>query len=621
MAFGQENESMLTPTKVDQAGLTALIARLGKDCLPNQFVREFARNSIEAALRALQTKNSEENFTPTVIVEPAWHHFDETGCHKISFIDNGDGMTAEEMIHHLNNLSSSGHSNEFENYGVGAKIAAFTRNHEGILYESWKDGIGHCMLIGYDSSDRSYGIIRQNIQDEWLEAPQLPEDYPHKPDIIDEHGTRVTLYGSSPEEDTMMPPNGTSGGRDEWLRLYMNSRFFKLPNNLSLKVRVRYHTDRHHDKKHNANYPISGQSSTLDRYAESSGTVKLRDVKAHWWILKSDRESHGRLKLNGHTGVIHEDEIFEVGDGRSNRAVGFGISLGKENVVIYIEASRGYRQNVARTGLTDSDGNVLPWERWEDEFRGQLPNELKDYVAKQFNDLSNKSHGDSIEKRIREMQKLFKISRYRVSATGRNLADPDSITTSTSGASGSGGSGSNGTRSGRGSGPGASAMRVLSGLIANGGVPAEVANPSNIPTLHWVGKDDEAYTQDIEDRAANYNFQENRIFANADFQGFIDLRNYFASQFEDIEGAEAIIKDTVQEAYEQQLIEVVLGALSLKNRPKWSNDEWKQGLSDEALTLAVMCRYHQVTYINRILKNKLRQQADDNSKSEVQSVS
>ena len=116
-------------------------------------------------------------------------------------------------------------------------------------------------------------------------------------------------------------------------------------------------------------------------------------------------------------------------------------------------------------------------------------------------------------------------------------------------------------------------------------------------------------------------YEENRIFANADFQGFIDLRNYFASQFEDIEGAEAVIKDTVQEAYEQQLIEVVLGALSLKNRPKWSNDEWKKGLSDEALTLAVMCRYHQVTYINRILKNKLRQQADDNSKSEVQSVS
>ena len=39
------------PTEVNPSGLTALIRNLGRDCHPTQFLREFAKNALEACQR------------------------------------------------------------------------------------------------------------------------------------------------------------------------------------------------------------------------------------------------------------------------------------------------------------------------------------------------------------------------------------------------------------------------------------------------------------------------------------------------------------------------------------------------------------------------------------------
>ena len=70
-------------------------------------------------------------------------------------------------------------------------------------------------------------------------------------------------------------------------------------------------------------------------------------------------------------------------------------------------------------------------------------------------------------------------------------------------------------------------------------------------------------------------------------------------------GAEAIIKNEVQEVFEQQLVEVVTGALSFRNRPRWSPEQFKQSVSEEALTTACMCRYHVIGQIKRGIGVKL----------------
>ena len=45
----------LLKTNVAQYGLTKLIQRLGRDCAPTQFVREFTMNCIEAVQRTKQS--------------------------------------------------------------------------------------------------------------------------------------------------------------------------------------------------------------------------------------------------------------------------------------------------------------------------------------------------------------------------------------------------------------------------------------------------------------------------------------------------------------------------------------------------------------------------------------
>ena len=141
----------LLATKVDPTGLTSLITKLGRDCSAEQHVREFIQNAIEAVGRTHSQKKK-------ILVDCNWDTHRQQDVHKLCFIDNGDGMTGDEMLQHLNNLSSSGHHNKHENYGVGAKISALTRNHEGVHYESWKNGVGNSVLIKYDSESGIYGV-------------------------------------------------------------------------------------------------------------------------------------------------------------------------------------------------------------------------------------------------------------------------------------------------------------------------------------------------------------------------------------------------------------------------------------------------------------------------------
>ena len=107
------------PMTVKNTGF--LLDRLGQDCHPLQFLRELTQNSIEAIQRAGGCGN--------IFWDVDWNHYALTGIMKLCIMDAGDGMTGAEMVEHINKLSSSGAEQSLSgNYGVGAKIAAATRN-------------------------------------------------------------------------------------------------------------------------------------------------------------------------------------------------------------------------------------------------------------------------------------------------------------------------------------------------------------------------------------------------------------------------------------------------------------------------------------------------------------
>ena len=96
-------------TSVNPHGLTNLIRNLGRDCTPSQYLREFTKNSIEACQRTGKADAQ-------ILLDYNPQYLEDFGVFKLSITDNGDGMSIEQMLNLLNNLSASGaRPNEHQN--------------------------------------------------------------------------------------------------------------------------------------------------------------------------------------------------------------------------------------------------------------------------------------------------------------------------------------------------------------------------------------------------------------------------------------------------------------------------------------------------------------------------
>ncbi len=164
-------------------------------------------------------------------------NYEARGTYKLSITDNGDGMPGEEMTRYINSLSSSGGAQSIGgNYGVGAKIAAATRNHEGLVYLSWRGGRGARQIhLWRDPKTGQYGLRQMRRPDGTFgHDAEVRDDV--KPDNIEDHGTKVVLLGNTPEANTTIAPDGYTA-RDRWIVKYLNTRYFRIPENIRITAR------------------------------------------------------------------------------------------------------------------------------------------------------------------------------------------------------------------------------------------------------------------------------------------------------------------------------------------------------------------------------------------------
>jgi hypothetical protein len=75
----------------------------------------------------------------------------------------------------------------------------------------------------------------------------------------------------------------------------------------------------------------------------------------------------------------------------------------------------------------------------------------------------------------------------------------------------------------------------------------------------------------LEDRAAKYLPHHDLIMANADFRVFNDMVDRWCVKYRQ-PGAREVVKDVVQEWFEQQLVEAVMGAQALRDARQWTFD-------------------------------------------------
>lgn len=587
------------PLSVAQIGF--MLERMAKDCGELQFLRELTQNSIESILR-LPAKSGQ------IIWDVDWPTFDTTGVYKLSITDNGDGMTGEEMIKYINHLSSSGGVQAHNaNYGVGAKIAAATRNPNGLVYLSWRNGLGSMIHFWRDPQSSEYGLMQMKRPDDtyghWAHVENSI-----KPELIEDHGTRVVLNGWTRDSNTMAAPSGVASP-SRWVTRYLNTRFFKFPAGISVKAREGWESDRS-DKDRNLLRTITGQEKYLKDHAVSSGVVELTNARAHWWILRQEpalTNNSGIIASGGHCAALWKDELYEMTSGRSNTAAlqAFGVVFGYQQVVLYLEPIEGpgteILTNTSRTSLL-INGNPLPWADWQDDFRKAMPTEIVEHMEAIAAATNSPDHKDSIKDRLKQIEDLYKLSRYRSAKGGLLLVSGESQ------ASGGGNRNSNSKSAGAGGGGNNAGLvsSVYSLFLTADGIPGVEAKPDAFPRVVWVCvADGTRNAGDIEDRAAKFLEKDNMLQINADFRVFNDMIRRWTDYFQSVPGAQGVVTEVVREWFEQSLVEAVISSNALRNSQHWSIEDIRQMLSEEALTGVVLPRWHIEQSIKRTLGSKL----------------
>jgi hypothetical protein len=294
----------------------------------------------------------------------------------------------------------------------------------------------------------------------------------------------------------------------------------------------------------------------------------------------------------------------------------FGITFGAQFVVLYVEPHSGpsaqLTTNTARTLLLLNE-DVLPWEEWAEEFRNDLPTELSKFVEEKSAGAMTSDHTKSIRDRLKDIMQLYRLSRFRPMLAGKLEADASS-TLRMSVVPDAGGIG-RGISSGldkestpSASGPGRRQTdlgNIYHLFEKKGGIPADRSKADPFPETKWISvKDGSRQPGEIEDRAARYLKEQSLLLINADFLVFADMIEHLWGQLGKQPGTRETIQHSVRGWFEQSIVESILGVHALKNRQEWSSEDIDKALSEEALTTAVLQRYHVINSVRRELGSR-----------------
>jgi hypothetical protein len=601
--------------KVEQVGF--LLERLAEDCAPLQYVRELTQNAIEAIQRLEDSAGGEIYWS----VNP--YMLEEHGVQKLSITDTGVGMSEEEMIQHINHLSSSGGLQSLSgNYGLGAKISAATRNKAGIVYASWQHELdaGTLAWLWRDPVTGQYGLKRQEIGGKFCETTVPDERL--KPELIQKagHGTVVILMGDDMDQNTFAP----EGMGTEWVAKYLEERYFTFPENIVVRAQDSKSLAALEDEPGIGSRPVYGRQKALTDLSGSNGRVELRGATANWWVLSGDAKTkaHSTRRFGGYAAALYQDELYEptANAARRPRLQAFGCTFSYNDVVIFVEPHSGKQltTNTARTLLL-LGGEPLPWDDWANEFRNKLPQDIRD-LEEAISASTVSGHKDSIQQRLAKIMTLFKLSRYRPVARGgthdiltetlgRRLPipilgeargqehEPDPAEP-----------------------PQKPRIAIVKnnnkrdfrlGVAAKEGTTAVEVESERFPwpEVRWLPPPE--LDESLADRAAYYEPKSNTIMANPSFRVFTDMEDYWKKQYQGVPSAKNKIEDTVREGYEQQLIETVVGLLSLRNRECWTQEQIEAAWSAEGLTSAVMPRSQILIFVAPKLRMALGSKAAD----------
>ncbi|MDO8185810.1 hypothetical protein Q5424_01025 [Conexibacter sp. JD483] len=596
-----------------------LLEKEGASCGPLQQLRELTQNGIEAVL----ARGGAGSVAWCAHTPPG-----NTGARKLSVVDDGTGLTGAEMVHYFGNLAASGRNQARDaNFGMGAKIALYFHNPEGIIWRSWRGRQGAEVQVRRMPGDAGgvpvYGLVQHRHPDGDGAAWRAIGDE-LRPQLLADgrNGTQVILLGRDTAHDTTRPPLARTVGRRGWIRYYLNTRYFELPREVTVVVCEGAPSSE-------ARSAIRGQRSYLDEQAEKAGTVELDAARAHWWLLRAQPKRGRQSPLwasSGHLAVLYRGELFAMLDstegGYATLQNSFGLRLGYERVVIYLEPRQdAVEVDIKRTHLL-VDGAEPAWDRWGREFQASLPDALRGLQA----DLSHAPESrKSIRSRLEQHAAIFQVSAYRrprgpvggtdhdrrargdrvaseiahdAPALGYDVMADRSLPMP-------------GRRSARQPAPTCRAQTRQPPTPREAG--ARRSPPAiELPTVRWVAiAEGTRAAGELEDLAARYDQRADLLTINGDFRLITDMVRRWQATFARGSAERQLVLLAVQESFEQALIEAVLTARALEGTSQaWPAPGRGDGpesriLTPQALTIAVFSRQLMDVAIKKRLAQRL----------------
>jgi hypothetical protein len=209
---------------------------------------------------------------------------------------------------------------------------------------------------------------------------------------------------------------------------------------------------------------------------------------------------------------------------------------------------------------------------------------------------------------LKPLLDLFKVSRYRPAKFGSFDIDTDQ--TSRGGKANISGTSTTtrqvSTQTQTPSKKSGTVGNIYSLFEKKNGQKGEKLQPDLFPIVKWVSLEDDTRDRNtLEDKAAKFIDEQNLLMINADFRVFADLIEKFHKEYGGAEAIKQTVADVVRGWFEQALVETVMGVQSLKGAPEWPIQYIQAATSEEALTAAVMQRYHITHTVKRELGSKL----------------
>jgi|TARA_Y100000310_G_scaffold277787_1_gene295813 hypothetical protein len=397
---------------VDTSNMAGIYDTMAKTMPSDQIYRELIKNSLESGARM---KERDPNFKGTILIGESKLH-----PKKLCVMDNCEGIPQNKILPLTGDLAATYKQSEDGNFGHGTKAAAFANHKYGILY--------HSLFV--DDGGKGSGV-RMYYNGKNFAAKYLPEfDSCIRPMTRDEfpplireagHGNGTTVMGNSPEENTLLPPpeyednSLLKAGREDsihWLAAYVNTKFFEIPDYMTIKVEVKREGRTNYEK-------INGHKSMLNQYSalENRNVLDFDDARIHWWLMSNDfgkRNSRNDAVLNGQLTILHQKEIYDIEynywGGGKNPLKSWGLPFSYKDVVLVVEF-KNMQATLQRTTLYSKKRvqytKSIPALR--ELFKENMPQVIADNEEKMQKEYSKKLlDNESLSKKISKyLRNLF----------------------------------------------------------------------------------------------------------------------------------------------------------------------------------------------------------------------